>query len=87
MTRTITDLQPLIQAHAFAQEEKRRMWKKDVLWLLRVVVLPSLYVSIALLITATTGVPPWDVSFLLMFLPLFLVGEQTFVEARRWLNE
>ncbi len=88
MTKTITDFHPLIYAHLFAQPEKRRLKRHHLLAILRWLFLPVLYLAISLTITVTTGVPPWNWRFLLMFTPVFFVGEQAFAEiCRHWSRE
>jgi hypothetical protein len=85
MIKTITDLQPLIYASMFEQAEKRRIQRHQLLLVLRWILLPVLYLGICMKITFDTGIPPWNWRFLLMFVPVFLVGEQAFFDLwRRW---
>ena len=75
MTKTITELQPLIYASLFAQPERRESRRRQWRRLLRAGV-PALYSAIGLKIALDTGLAPWDWRFWLIFAPLFFGAER-----------
>jgi hypothetical protein len=83
MTKTITQLQPLIYATLLTDKRPIGLREK-LLRILRGIAF-CIYVAAGLRISADTGLAPWDWEYWLMLFPLFALGEWSLRELSRWI--
>ena len=82
MTKTITQLQPMIYGDLFARTWERKKKQRKIVGLVRKSLWP-VYVAVGLMIVFDAGAAPWDYRFWLMFIPLFLLGEAVLLQLAR----
>jgi hypothetical protein len=82
MTKTITELQPMIYGDLFARTWERKKKQRRLVSLVRKSLWPA-YVAFGLMIVFDAGAAPWDFRFWLMFVPLFLLGEAVLLQLAR----